>query len=114
MPQRNIFFKLDTTPVQGEGSFVRIRKFLVSDFERSNKIAREQKSAAERGDYAEFDRLESEAGQIIADALEEWNWVDDEGQPLPQPKGKPQILSMLTVEEREFIFKNLHGNPQKK
>jgi hypothetical protein len=37
-------------------------------------------------------------GRLIA-----WNWTDDDSQPMPQPKGNPDVLTQLRADELVWL-----------
>ena len=96
MPERlnKKFHRVDSTEVQGEGSWIIIRKI---GFEIVlNQNAAELKNADQNMELAY---------QATKTVLYEWNWVDDEGTPLPQPKDDPEVFDELTVEEQLFSLR---------
>jgi len=95
MPERvnKKFRKVDSAEVQGEGSWIIIRKV---GFE----IVRGQNV----DDLKDADQNIELAYEATKTVLYEWNWVDDEGNPLPQPKDDPEVFDELTVEEQLFIL----------
>jgi hypothetical protein len=67
MPERQAAtFRASTEDVQGAGSWVELRKITY-------------------GTRRRFQDGEVNALDIIADHLVAWNWVDGDGEPLPQP-----------------------------
>jgi len=40
----------------------------------------------------------------------EWNWVDDNGDPLPQPQESVEVFDELTDDELRFLTEKLTGN----
>lgn len=57
----------------------------------------------------ESDAAESEANIYFSKHILKWNWVDDEGQPLPQPFDNPGIFTVLTGDELRFLGQCLAG-----
>ena len=39
------------------------------------------------------------AVERFKDHIKEWNWVDDDGAPLPQVKDAPDVIDTLTMDE---------------
>ena len=89
MPQRQRVKQVKSEEVQGADSWVKIRKPTVAE-------ARELLGNAEPG--AKF-------RQVVLD----WNWVDDDGNPLPKPGDVPDITDLLTADEITFINGALTG-----
>ena len=95
MPERinKKYRKVDSSEIQGDGSWVTIRKV---GFE----IIRYQNLT----DLQDADSNMDLAYQAAKSVLYEWNWVDDNGDPFPQPKDNPEVFDELTVEEQWFIL----------
>ena len=89
MPQRQRVKQIKSEEVQGADSWVKIRKPTVGE-------ARELLGNTELG--AKFQQV------VLA-----WNWVDDNGDPLPQPSEVPDITDLLTADEITFINGALTG-----
>ena len=45
--------------------------------------------------------------ELLKSMVISWNWVDDDGQPLPQVKDDPEIVHRLPVEEMQFLVDHL-------
>jgi len=99
MPKRQSVKKHNSAEVQGEGSFV------VTTAVKVKEIRQIRKNAAD----PDFDDFEGGVA-LLANHIIEWNWVDDEGKPLPCPKEDPQVVDELTNEESEFLVNLLMGN----
>jgi len=69
------------------------------------KEIRAMRKLAAEDDYDAF-----EGGlKMLADHLLDWNWVDDEDNPLPLPKNDPSVIDELTSAESEFLANLLMG-----
>ena len=97
MPKRQNPIRKERVPseeVQGEDSYVVLR----------TPVA---------GDYIELltsptDPTSMELKlHIIPKCVLEWNWVDDDGEPLPLPSEDPNILDKLVLEELVFLANHL-------
>lgn len=105
MPKRKTIRQVDTEEVQGEGSFVVISGVKVSEIRRARQLAKEA-ADSENTEYDSF-----EAGfEMLRDHIIKWNWVDDDGTPLPQPKEHPEIFDDLTSDEVTYLVKVLNGD----
>ena len=51
---------------------------------------------------------------LVSAHVLEWNFVDDEGEPLPQPAEKPEVVDELTEEEATFIVLALTNSEEQK
>ncbi|MBU0847016.1 hypothetical protein KKH23_07470 [Patescibacteria group bacterium] len=102
MPKRQNIVQLDSSKVQGEGSYVIVRRQIVEEmrtFLSSETWAELQKSLKDdaTGGAVVIDIAKEASGRII-----EWNWVDDNDDPLPLPKDDPEVFDRLT--DQEFMF----------
>jgi len=94
--------KVESDQVQGEGSYVIIRTPTLEDV-RNLWDAGIEDGSSEFG----FKMLE----KIVID----WNWVDDEGKPLPNPIENPSMIEHLPIQELVFLLNaaGLRGLAQK-
>jgi hypothetical protein len=102
MPRRQNRRKVLTPEVQGDDSYVVVTLPHVQEIQ----TIMEQKD----------DNLESfkVGSQIIADHVMEWNWVDDDGEPLACPKGEPDAVGCLTTDEYRRLIEILLGSTERK
>jgi hypothetical protein len=93
-----------TTDLQGEGSFVTVRRMKYGEKKQFKAVVREEfrKTAGELGEGPLEDRI---CGHVIA-----WNWTDEEGKTLPLPKDDPEVLDRLTEEEVLFLTQAIMGS----
>ena len=85
--------KVDSSEVQGDGSWVIIRKVGFEIIQGQNVT-----------DLQNADSNVDLAYKAAKTVLYEWNWVDDDGELLPQPKDDPEVFDELTIEEQWFIL----------
>jgi len=104
MPKRQSVKRHDTTEVQGEDSYAILSSVKVKEIK-----AIRLKSEAD----PEFDAFQSGL-DILADHILGWNWVDDAGDPLPSPKGNPEVLDELCQEEATYLVSLLMGDEESK
>ena len=90
--------RVDSSEVQGDGSFVLLKSPGFSELRSLGKLARMREE-----DVAEIESL----GSIVSDLIVEWNWVDDDNNPLPQAKDKPEIIDELSYQEQIFVIESL-------
>lgn len=102
MPKRKSVKKHDASEVQGEGAFVVTTAVKVKEI-------REIRRLAKTDDFDEFEGGVS----MLAKHIIDWNFVDDEGKPLPVPKDRPEVVDELTNEESEFLAELLMGEQGK-
>jgi hypothetical protein len=98
MPKRQSVKTYKSDIVQGEGSFVKTTAVKVKEIRQIRKHAKDE----------DFDDFEGGI-KLLADHIIKWNWVDDEGQPLPCPKDDPEVINELTNEESEYLVGLLMG-----
>lgn len=93
MPNRPNTVKVDSSGVQGEGSFVEFKRLTWGERQEIIKKIAELEGASYRAFTVEF----------MIDQLISWNWVDHEGNALPMPKNEVD-LNNIYPEESEFLF----------
>lgn len=103
-PQRKHLFKVDSAAVQGEGSYVVMKAINWGEAKRLRK------EIADMDDDGKLVRNE----QLLLDHVHEWNWVDEDGEPLPQLKDDPSIIDRLTQQEITWLGEALSGNDNTK
>lgn len=103
MPKRQNVKTIDSSAVQGEGSYVVIKRMTYGE-------ARAARDLARRAEKDKDEDAVADAGQdMIANHLMTWNWVDDEGNPLPLPRDDRGVFDRLTDEEVLFLGQALNG-----
>jgi hypothetical protein len=124
MPQRQNNIKLKSDEVQGEGSYVIVKRPTVADVKQWQREAREltkerKRKEKELKNNPELEE-ELEEGDIVIEMSSErlakhvvsWNWVDDDGNPLPNPHGNVEIFDILTDDEFTFLGTCLLGSAE--
>lgn len=46
-------------------------------------------------------------GAVMSQVVLAWNWVDEDGAPLDQPKNNPGVFEELTFEELAWLIENI-------
>lgn len=93
MAKRNNTKRVDSEAVQGDGSYIVLRRLKVGVWQRIKK-----KTAEPKANNFTID-LETIQEHVI-----EWDWVDDDGKPLPLP-GDVSVDDLdLTIEEKSFLI----------
>jgi hypothetical protein len=104
MPKRKRIQRVDTEAVQGEGSYVVIKRMLVGEI----------RSMAKRA-TGDMKLLAVEmSSEILATHVVEWNWVDDEDNPLPVPYQNEEVFDQLSDEEFQFLSELMMGIKNRK
>jgi hypothetical protein len=88
--------RVDTPEVQGEGSWVRVRRANVEEMREK------------RNNPKEVDAFEMGVALITRHAVD-WNWVDDDDKPLPFPSEDPSVIEKLTDPEVAALGKAILG-----
>jgi hypothetical protein len=104
MPKRQNTRTIQTPDLQGEDSFVVMRRLTVGEVRALRKKAR---TITKDDDQVEVSIEIS--SDTLADCVLKWNWVDDNGEPLPQPHHNVDVFDILTDEEFGFLGDTLLG-----
>ena len=101
--KHKLYRKVDSTEVQGDDSYVILKAMTYGD------------SKAYFGRITSDDKSEQYqvGNELLVKMIQEWNWVDDEGNPLPLPKDDPTVLDKLPIEEIVFLSKELGAGLRK-
>ncbi len=95
--------RVSTEEVQGEGSYVVVTGVKVREIKALRKTAQDPN----------FDIFVGGL-KLLQEHIVEWNWVDDEGDPLLCPKDDPDVIDELTEEEATFLSRILTGEEEAK
>lgn len=98
-PKRRRVRRHASDEVQGEGSWVIVAALNVAEMREFRKRAEEK----------DFDAFELGV-DVLKTHIYEWNWVDDDDVPLPQPKDDPSVIDLLTDEEVGFLGACIQGS----
>lgn len=99
MPARNNLRTVTSEGVQGEGSWVQVRALTVAQYNQRQRLL---VAASKTDDPGEQERIERQMREFFASVVAGWNWVDDDGNPLPQPTDA-DVYETLTMPELQFI-----------
>ena len=110
MPRQKRTVEVDSSRVQGEGSWVRISKMTWGEI----KAMRAKSKEAEGDDDEEGDAdLAFEMGEeTIVKHVIGWNWADEDEKPLPQPQDDPAVFDTLTDDEFGFLAEAIAGSEE--
>ena len=89
MPERKGTITVESERVQGEGSWVRVRRLTMGEIRGLRKA---------EGDTFELGE------SLVRERVVAWNWVDEKGQPLPQPGEAGFEGAWDGVTDQEFMF----------
>jgi len=90
MPKRKSIRRVESTQVQGADSWVEFTAPRGKDGRQLIELGQQEGSDLERYKLN---------GELLVKFVHAWNWVDDDGEPLPQLKEDESILDELTLEE---------------
>jgi hypothetical protein len=118
MPERVVARKVETPDVQGEGSWILLRPMTVGEILALQREANKKPDLLARI-KAVTKRLfrirdgqpivyESFARRMIG-LVAGWNWVDEYGEPLPDPRQYPDVVLKLTDSELLAIANIVYG-----
>lgn len=114
MARQNII-TYDSTEVQGEGSWIKVR---LLKHGQAKQLTRAFGGVAGKGPDEiapeQYDELQKTNEELVSSAVFDWNWTDDDGQPLPLPKDDPAVIDELTELEHQFIGNALRGVGERK
>ena len=99
MPKRKSTIRINSESVQGDDSFVVLRRLTVGEMKSSMSAPDDEDG------IASFSR----SLKMYYDHVVEWNWVDDDDAPLPQLKDDPELVDRLTDAEVLFLARGLAG-----
>jgi hypothetical protein len=96
MPERinKLNRKIDSAAVQGEGSWVLLKSPTLEDIQAGG--------LPDAGDSAQAMNF---GVNLLGRLVKAWNWVDDDGAPLPPPT--PEIVANLPYAEVMFLMEAL-------
>lgn len=93
MPQRSAVVKVKT-PIQGDDAWAVIKQPTYGDIRRLSTAVKsvdvKVENLTENLDFT---------SKLITDFVLQWNWVDNDGNPLPQVSSDPKVIDELTTEE---------------
>ena len=98
MPKRQSMRRVKSDLVQGEGSYIDMRQIpygMIAD-------ARKMKAS---GEVDEVEYTRDLVNRIVAG----WNWVDDDGNPLPPPGEDPDVIDRLLASEVACIVQQVQN-----
>src|SRR4029077_20749203 len=87
---------------QGEDGFVVVKRMTVEESTAFGKLFTKVQDK-------DSDEQEMTVRQAVADVVLEWNWVDDNGDPLPKPHGNVEVVGKLLNVELEWLFQAIAG-----
>lgn len=102
MPRRVSKVRHPSEDIQGEGSYVVLRKLTWKEMKDRGWLS-------DKKDEKGNQRIE-QGEALITYCLVEWNWADDDGSPLPLPSNDPTVIDGFTDEEVAFLLEKIVGS----
>lgn len=121
MPERKVTRKVETPDIQGADSWVMLRPMTVGEVISLQREAEEspglwlrlvarlrhlfriaEKPLPRHKTYENFTRR-------VLGFVADWNWVDDDGEPLPNPRDNPDVVKRLVDKEVLALVKIVYG-----
>lgn len=111
MPERKTAkVRVASDEVQGEGSWVEVRRMKWGEIKSLSKKQREIKAG---GDETADMAIEV-SDELLAEHVLAWNWVGEDGEPLPQPHRNVAAMDDLTDEEFSFLADAIAGDERRR
>ena len=124
MAKRQSIYVINSPEIQGEGSWVKVKRVEYGEAKKVRKflraldreIERVKDGTSQNGKSEEDLRDEQVAynDQFISSKILAWNWVDDDDVPLPVPSQEPSVLDALDVQEMDWLSDVLSGEHDRK
>jgi len=108
MPKRpDAIRHIETPDLQGEDSWVEIRRAKGRDLKKIIPMGARLR-ADDTPDLEKYEFSE----QRLRDLIVAWNWVGDDGKPLPLPRDQADITEELTEDELLFLIEQITGKSE--
>lgn len=109
MPERQRERTIDCTEVQGKDSWCVVRSPKYELVVKAMELELSEDSDDRVRRIAEIELGE----ELMESAIVEWNWVEDDGTPMPQ-YGKGTKATDLTIDEVTFLLDHILGDSRRK
>ena len=104
MPKRQSTKRVDSAAVQGDGSWVDVRRITYG----MGIDAQALKDVTETSALDEFNR------NLLTYLVAGWNWVDEDGNDLPIPEDDPNVINGLLDTEIFWLMQQLAAQTDRK
>lgn len=115
-----------TTPeVQGDGSWVKVRAATIGEILDARREQETRDNAwfrmgrwlgrvfswllPNRPKSAPVSQITRDFTYRVIGYIADWNWVDGDGEPLPDPKENPSVVESLTDDEMSALIDAVYG-----
>lgn len=92
MPRRQSIVRVAAEEVQGEDAYVEMQRLTVG----------------QRRFLSGEGMTEERSSPVLCEAVKGWNWVWEDGSPMPLPSRDPTVMERLTDMELAFLWRSLH------
>jgi hypothetical protein len=124
MPQRQSTKRIVSTEVQGDDSYIELiapkmdemkqyREAMLPIQQRIEQMQAEDVSESDPRMVAAKEELNTRGAVLVSRYVKAWNWVDDDGNPLPPPSA-PESYGMLNLREINWLTKQFEFSDAKK
>lgn len=117
MPARKRTHRIPSPDIQGDDSWVELNLVSVAEAEELQAAYRKLQEIEDESDddddddeASDIDRVKeiiNDAHSLLSKYVLNWNWVDDDGEPLDAPHNNAQVIKKLLPNELQFIMRNL-------
>ena len=90
------YWTTDSSEIQGEGSFVKFKSISLNEILGRTQGAKGKPSDEEAAQLAL---------RLIDDMIIDWDWVDEDDNPLPVPAEKPGTVGDLPFQESSWLLR---------
>lgn len=118
MPKRTVTKTVKGGP-QGSDAFFVFRHLTVGESQKYGPRVRAPFEGDPDDEVALTEHNQAEDALVLEHNLErlstivlDWNWVDDNDDPLPKPENNPDVFRQLNGPEMNFISDSLTGNDE--
>jgi len=112
MPKRKVVRRIKSEEVQGEDSWVDMRRPKGRDIK--DAVRKQDAQGEDAGNLKSYENSQ----ELLRAHVLSWNWVDDDGAPLAQPQAESEVnvdvFDELTDEEVKFLSEHLTENENSK
>ena len=102
MAKRHNVVKVETSEVQGEGSYVMVSRPSVREIRGIMKVDGDNAATFDVG------------VKTLGNHIREWDWVDDDGKPFLIPSEDDSVIDQLTIKELQVLFNALLGDEEER
>jgi len=103
MPQRKANVKIPTPEVQGDDSWVVLRPAKLGQIQALMSMSNASLTTDLEAQKAVLDNIAA----LIDELLLDWNWVDENGDPLQTPQQGASSAALLTMDEIIYLSQKI-------